>query len=55
MIKSRWFWLLVTWIVTFGTGTSWVAVEGNVPFGNAVLVGAVAACVLTLAVARVGR
>lgn len=55
MLKSRRFWLLITWTVVFTVGTGWVAVEGGVEFGNAALVGLVAASVVTVVVSRIGK
>ncbi len=55
MLKSRNFWLFVTWSVIFSAGTGWVAVEGQAGFGNAALVGLVAASAVTVLVSRVGK
>lgn len=55
MLKSRRFWLFVTWTVIFGAGTAWVSAQGEVEVGNAALVGLIAASAVTILVARIGK
>jgi hypothetical protein len=53
MTKRRGLWLLVAWLVTTVTVTSWVVVKTeDVTTGNAMLVGVVAATAVTATIGR---
>lgn len=52
MTKSRYFWFAIGWLIMSAFGTVWVTTTGEVPVGNAALVGAVGSGVVTVALAK---